>query len=208
VGPDTKEAMLLAAELPMVESERTTPAGAAAKMRAKDTPSFESIYSKQFDFVWRSVLRLGVAEAHAEDVAQEVFVVVHRRLESFESRSSVKTWIFGIVRGVVRNHRRSDQRRQAREAIAEELRVVEADGPDEALARRQAKQVLYAILDELDESRREVFVLAELEQMPVVEIAEALEENLNTVYSRLRLARQQFAKAAERQRARDGWRTQ
>ncbi len=170
--------------------------------------SFETIYSDHFDFVWRSTLRLGVPESQAEDVAQEVFVIVHERLETFEGRSKLKTWIFGIVRGVVSNHRRAQARlREKHIRVRREPKDPSPRTPDDDLAEQQARKVLYAILDELDEARREVFVLAELEQMPVVEIAEALDENLNTVYSRLRQARQRFQKAAARHRARDSRRT-
>lgn len=197
---------MLAADMPMVERDPTTPTALVRKV-PDVVIEFESIYTKYFDFVWRSVLRLGVEEALAEDVVQEVFVIVHRRLDSFESRSSLKTWVFGVTRGVVRNHRRSRKRQRDGHKEIEQQPPGDAPArPDDTLAKRQAQRVLYAILDELDDARREVFILAELEQMPVVEIAEALDTNLNTIYSRLRQARLRFHKAAERHRARDDWR--
>src|SRR5262245_51753387 len=71
------------------------------------------VYETQFDFVWRSARRLGVASLHVDDVVQEVFLVVFRRLAEFEGRSSLKTWLFGITRRVVRDHRRSARRKPA-----------------------------------------------------------------------------------------------
>ncbi|MGE3634951.1 MAG: RNA polymerase sigma factor, partial [Sandaracinaceae bacterium] len=71
----------------------------------------EEIYDACFDFVWRSARRMGVAEAHADDVVQEVFLVAHRRLADFEGRSSVRTWLFGILLRVVSDHRRTLRRK-------------------------------------------------------------------------------------------------
>jgi RNA polymerase sigma-70 factor (ECF subfamily) len=78
--------------------------------------------------------------------------------------------------------------------------------PDETTARAEAARLVQRWLDELDDDKREVFVLAELEQMTAKEIAEAIGSNASTVYSRLRAARLDFEKAAERCRLRDGWR--
>jgi RNA polymerase sigma-70 factor (ECF subfamily) len=88
------------------------------------------------------------------------------------------------------------------DAVGDEARL----GPHERAAEREAVRQLHAILDELDDEKRAVFVLAELEQMTVPEIAEAVEANLNTVYSRLRAARREFEQAVARHRARDEWR--
>ncbi|MCA9625893.1 MAG: sigma-70 family RNA polymerase sigma factor [Myxococcales bacterium] len=193
--------MMLALELTM-----QSPAPPPALAHAEEL-EFEAVYAKYFNFVWRSLLRLGVRDAAAEDLAQEVFFIVHQRLHLYEGRSTLKTWIFGVVLGVVRNHRRAMARRKTKHALATPAQTLgTVEDPDDALRAREAREILYALLDELDESRREVFVMAELEQIPVVEIAEALAENVNTVYSRLRQARIAFQKAAARHRARDDWR--
>jgi RNA polymerase sigma-70 factor (ECF subfamily) len=160
------------------------------------------IYEEHFDFVWRSARRLGVPPGAVDDVVQEVFIVVHRQLASFEGRSSMKTWLFGILRNVVLRQRRSWARR--REEALEESAVAAAGTPaDEHLAEREARRVLHALLAGLDDDKRAVFVLAELEQMSAPEIAEATGLKLNTVYSRLRLARAEMEKALERHRARE-----
>ena len=170
---------------------------------------FEEIYDSYADFVWRSIRRLGVDEQAAEDLLQEVFVVVHRRLSDFEARSSMKTWLFGIVLGVVRNHRRSQRRRRVEPepALLEIAPVSERDHPDERSARAEAVRVLYSLLDALNDEQREAFVMAELEGMQGTEIADATGVNLNTVYARLRAARREFDQAVARMRAREGWRS-
>lgn len=159
------------------------------------------VYETYFDFVWRSARRLGVASLHVDDVVQEVFLVVHRRLAEFEGRSSLKTWLFGITRRIVRDHRRSARRKPAEPLGAMEPQDL---GPaaDVRLTREEEARLLHALLDELDEDKREVFVLAELEQMSGPEIADALDVNLNTVYARLRAARASFEQAAARYQAR------
>ena len=78
-------------------------------------PSFDEVYAAHFGFVWRVLRTFGVPAASLEDAAQDVFVVVHRRLPEFEGRAAITTWLFAIVLGVARNHRRS-QRRRAPEA--------------------------------------------------------------------------------------------
>lgn len=168
--------------------------------------SFEDVYHAHFPFVWRSARRLGARDASLDDVVQEVFVVVHRRLADFEGRSSLKTWLFGITLRVVRDHRRSPHRRTAGCEVDPDTLRAGGNGPAEQAEQAQAVRLLHALLDELDDERREVFVMAELEQMPMPEIAEALGLNVNTAHSRLRAARQDFEQALARHRARDMWR--
>ncbi|HMJ54275.1 MAG TPA: sigma-70 family RNA polymerase sigma factor [Polyangiaceae bacterium] len=168
------------------------------------------IYRDHFPFVWRMVRRLGVSDAQVEDAVQDVFVVVHRRLPDFEGRSSVRTWLAGIVRRVVRDHRRTNARKPALGRAQAELPVEEMSigqaSPEENVMTTEAVRMLHELLDRLDDDKREVFILAELEQWSMAEIAEALGVKVNTASSRLRLAREAFEEAAERLRARDAWR--
>jgi RNA polymerase sigma-70 factor (ECF subfamily) len=174
-----------------------------------EVPTFARVYEDYFDFVWCSARRLGVPDATLDDAVQEVFVIVHRRLSEFEGRSSIKTWLFGIVRNVSREARRSIRRKSPHDArpgaLADpDLLTAAADQQPDRLAERSAEnRVLHELLDRLDDDKREVFVLAELEQFTIPEIAEAVGCNVNTAYSRLRLARQAFAEAAARYRARE-----
>ncbi len=168
-------------------------------------PTFEAAYREHFPFVWRSARRLGVLDAALDDVVQEVFVIVHRRLAQFEGRSSFRTWLFGITLRVARDHRRSTARKSPEGSVdPDTLRATEG-GPGESVERAEAVRTLHAILDEMDDDRREVFVMAELEQIPMPEIALALGLNVNTAHARLRTARQAFEDALARRRAKDEW---
>jgi RNA polymerase sigma-70 factor, ECF subfamily len=170
-------------------------------------PRFEDVYDKHADMVWRSLRRLGLDEASADDALQEVFMVVHRRLDEFEGRSSLQTWLFGILLFVARNQKRSRRRKptdtgaEAADALAQ-VRADERAMPDAEADRARAVKILYALLDELSDEQREVFVMAELEQMKGTEIAAATGVNLNTVYARLNAARHQFEQGVARMRAR------
>lgn len=171
---------------------------------------FDELYARYFDFVWRNVRRLGVPEAEVDDAAQEVFLVVHRRLGDFVPRASIKAWIFGILARVARDHRRVLARKSP-SARAADPPVDPDETPgrshiDELFAQSEAVELLHQLLDGLDDDKRAVFVLAELEQMSAPEIADALGAKLNTVYGRLRAARREFDEAAARLRARDAWR--
>lgn len=168
-------------------------------------PSFAEVYEQCFDFVWRSARRLGVPDAQIDDVVQDVFVTVHRRLSDFEGRSQVKTWVFGILRHTISDLRRG-QRRKPSSSLEHEPVDHTGHGPDDEAARSEARQLLHAALSSIPDEQREVFVLAELEQLSSPEIAKALDLNLNTVYSRLRSARFAFEAALKRLRSQDEWR--
>jgi RNA polymerase sigma-70 factor (ECF subfamily) len=164
------------------------------------------VYEAHFDFVFRTVRGLGVAPNAAEDVTQEVFLVVHRTLDAFEGRSSIKTWLFGIARNVAYHHRRALGRRivsvPGNDAVLEAAHDEAARPPDDLTERALAARALDALLNELDDSKREVFVLVELEEMTMPEVALTLGINMNTAYTRLRAARRQFEEALARHRAR------
>jgi RNA polymerase sigma-70 factor (ECF subfamily) len=178
--------------------------GAPNGSEARSLPSFAEVYELHFDFVWRSARRLGVPEHNLDDVVQDVFVTVYRRLGEFEGRSQLKTWIFGVLRHTVRDLRRS-ARRKPTEALAEEPSDARTS-PHERAVHEESARLLSRLLETLDEDQREVFVLSELEQMSAPEIASALDVNVNTVYSRLRTARQEFEAALKRAQSRDQWR--
>lgn len=164
----------------------------------------EEVYDAHFDFVWRSARRMGVAEASVDDVVQEVFLIAHRRLADFEGRSSVKTWLFGILHRVVSDHRRTIRRKGGLEPLPEGLAADRSEScPAEQTEKRRRLKLLHDLLGELDDDKRAVFVLAELEQLTAPEIAEAIGVKMNTVYSRLRAARKMFEAALSRHRARE-----
>src|SRR5437870_1762895 len=162
--------------------------------RLEPRPTFAELYESYFSFVWRAARRLGTPEASLDDMVQEIFMVAYRRQDDFEGRSSVKTWLYGIVFNVVRAHRRELRAKHPHALFAERpanaaLVADRADRPDEWAAKREAARFLDRFLDSLDDDRRDVFVLAELEELSAPEIAGVLDVPLNTVDSRLRLAR-------------------
>lgn len=172
--------------------------------------SFEEVYDLHFDFVWRNLRRLGVSEAGIDDAVQEVFLVIHRRLSELRESDGVRKWIFAIVFRVACETRRA-LRRKLPDSQAESIEVDsiadERGGcPHECAEQRETAQRLHRLLCALDDDKRAVFVLAELEEMTAPEIASALSLNLNTVYARLRAARREFEQAVLREQARDAWR--
>jgi RNA polymerase sigma-70 factor (ECF subfamily) len=193
--------------LPLSDSEQSLPTHRGGNP-ARDARSadFADIYQTYFDFVWRSLRRLGVIEHELDDVAQEVFLVVHKRLDDFEGRSSVRTWLFGIVLRVASQHRRT-ARRRPEHSLPADLPERRSSDPHEATVQAQTRQLVYELLDELDYDKRVVLVLAELEQMTAPEIAESLSLSVNTVYSRLRAARREFEAALHARRTRDARRS-
>ena len=159
---------------------------------------FDQLYDDHVDFVWRSLRCLGVREQSLDDAVQDVFVVVHRRLADFEARSAVRTWLFGIVLRVAGDHRRRERRKGGLSPIDFEIED-RAPGPLEEAVRAEALRTLARVLGALDEDKRAVLVLAEIEQQSAPEIAAALGIKLNTVYSRLRAARRAFEAAFQEQ---------
>jgi len=163
---------------------------------------FAELFETYFDFVWANVRRLGVARDQVDDAVQDVFLAVHRRLPEFEGRASVKTWLFHFILRVASGYRRA-ARPVHRPALPEPTSTT----PELAVESRQATELMYQLLDELSDERRAVFVLVELEEQSIPEVARLLELNVNTAYSRLREARRDFEQAVTRARAREDWRT-
>ena len=163
---------------------------------------FEDVYAQHASFVWRVLRGMGVGDAIIEDAVQDVFIVVHRRLGAFDGRHSVKTWLFEIAYRIACEYRRKLKRVAGHEPLDEHLH----DGgpsPAEAAERGEALRLLEGLLDQLDDEKRAVLVLAEIEEMTAPEIAAVTQIPLNTVYTRLRRARIQLNEAlSERQRGR------
>ena len=182
-------------QLPSMGSENEC---SAALVLAKSSRNFAKIYDEHFEFVWRTLRRLGVADANVEDAAQDVFVTLYRRLEDYDGRASLKSWLFGIVNLVARDYRRRFLRKESKcvppPADSQDDVAVESRSASPAAAAENAEKVaqLGRILDELDDNKRAMIVLHCLEQMTMPEIAQALGINLSTAYSRLRAARQAF----------------
>jgi RNA polymerase sigma-70 factor (ECF subfamily) len=153
------------------------------------------IYREHFEFVSCVLHRFGVASADLDDAAQDVFVIAHGKLADFEGRAAVRTWLYSIAMRVASNRRRKHARR---DALLSRLPRVVPEDLEELAARGQARAILESLLARLDEHKRVVFVLAELEELTVPNIAEIVGENPRTIYSRLRAARARVATELDR----------
>ena len=161
--------------------------------------AFEAIYAAHFRGVWRTLRRLGVSDAQLDDAAQDVFVVVHRRLPAFDGRS-LRGWLYAIAVRVASDYRRGSAHHRA--LPMSDALVDCAPDPSDVSEMNASVRLLHTLLAKLSDEHRAVFVLSELEQLTVPEIAEALRVNVNTAYSRQRAARSRFEAALQRHRGR------
>lgn len=177
----------------------------AASAQAALPDALAEIYDAHFDFVWRNARRLGVPEASADDVAQDVFMVVQRRIADYDGRASMQAWIFGILVRVVRDHRRSFRRKGARNVPLElepapDPAASPAPTPIDLAERAQRIRLVDKLLGEIGEDKRTLLILSEFEQWTLREIAELFGSNTNTIYSRLQAAKRAFEEAYRRER--------
>jgi RNA polymerase sigma-70 factor (ECF subfamily) len=177
---------------------------AAAPTAAGTAASFAQIYREQTDFVWRNARRLGIPASSADDVVQDVFIVVQRRLGDFDGRVAIRSWIFGILVHVVRLYNRGHQRKEGRCVSLDQGSSQHAVGaapglnPSEEAERAERMRLLETLLSQLSEDQRLLLVLSELEEWTLREIAAHLGSNINTVFSRLRAAKLAFNKLHRR----------
>lgn len=168
-------------------------------------PKFSAVFRAHHDLVWRTLWRNGVERDAVDDATQDVFMVVHQKLEDFDERGSLRGWIIGIARNVARRYRERGMRVQRRPR----LEVVAPVDPHVVLEQKEAFEHVDAFVEQLDAAQRDVFVLCDIEGIPATEVADTLGVKLNTVYSRLRLARRRFNQHVARYQARaarrDAW---
>jgi RNA polymerase sigma-70 factor (ECF subfamily) len=147
------------------------------------------VFEEQASFVWRTLRRLGVAPADLEDAAQEVFVVVHKRLEEYEERASMRGWLYAICLRVSSRQRRTSMRR--REQIMSEVPEISVDPDQEqGVEQRQSLQLGQRLLEALPEKQRMVFMLYEVDHLSMAEVAEVVGCPIQTAYARLHKARE------------------
>jgi RNA polymerase sigma-70 factor (ECF subfamily) len=189
-------------QLGRAADEDDVPRPCAADSTA-EPPKIQDLYRAHFAFVWRSLRRLGVAPPALDDAVQDVFLVVHRRLSDFQRGAAPKPWLFGIALRVAQQHRRSQWRQHHSLGFAEQVHGTGQPDPYQAATLAESASTVQRFLAALDQDKRNVFILADLEQMSGQEIADALNVNLNTVYARLRAARKQLISTVQRERARE-----
>jgi RNA polymerase sigma-70 factor (ECF subfamily) len=184
--------------------------GSRSQSRAGENAAeirIRALMTAHFDFVWRSLRRLGLSAADADDGAQEVFVVASRKLSVIVPQSE-KRFLFATALRIASTRRRSLKRRREdpRSWLSEEEPVSERErsepGPERLAELAHARRDLHEILSAMKLEQRAVFVLYELEEMTVPEIASMLDVPVGTVSSRLRVAREEFDLSLRRLRAR------
>jgi RNA polymerase sigma-70 factor (ECF subfamily) len=149
------------------------------------------MFDTNFSFVWRSLRRLGVPTAATDDAAQEVFLVASKRLSDIQIGHE-RSFLFATALRVASNARRSFARRDARHDDMLDHVVDPAPNPEQLADRARARAILDRVLAALDLELRAVFVLHELEEMSMADIAQTLDLPAGTVASRLRRAREEF----------------
>jgi RNA polymerase sigma-70 factor (ECF subfamily) len=163
-------------------------------------PTVTQVHERHGEFVWRTLHRMGVREPHVDDVYQEVFLVVHRRLHAFNGQCAITTWLYEICFRVAAGYRRKAHFR--REELVPDWSQMETlsslPSPEQALTTARRAKQLERILDDMPLEYRVVFVMFEIEGMTSEQIAESLGAPLGTVYSRLYRARKRFARALTR----------
>jgi RNA polymerase sigma-70 factor (ECF subfamily) len=188
-------------------------AGFGQPSMGDDALDLRAAFREHHDFVWRSLAHLGVMDEWIDDAVQDVFVIAHRRRDAFDGRAPVRHWLYGIARNIALKYRE----RRARAATRESAHVEPPSWPrcgqavatsgEAELSRVEAASFVERFLATLDPDQRAVFVLADIEGHSAAEIAALVGSNVNTVYSRLRLARRRFeqAVATRRQEERESW---
>jgi RNA polymerase sigma-70 factor (ECF subfamily) len=154
---------------------------------------FAAACESHIDRVWRQLRAMGVAEQHADDATQEVFLIAYRKLTDFQGHARLGTWLYSIAYRVGCNYRRK-ARRESQVELIEGQHAGRDPSPEQALENKRAAHVVQCFCDGLSEKLRDVFVLCLLEGQPAPEVAELLRVSENTVYSRIRLVRAAFRK--------------
>jgi RNA polymerase sigma-70 factor (ECF subfamily) len=181
--------------LPQSPVEERTP--------GRSLPAFREIYEAHAGYVWNTLRRLGVREGDLEDVVHEVFLAVYKRLGDYDPAKPLRPWLFGFSFRTASDYR--SRARHRREVAEAEMEVAdEAPAADEQVEAQRRRALVNAALEAIELGRRAVFIMHEIDGAPIPEVASALGIPLNTAYSRLRLAREEFGAAVRRLQAKKG----
>ena len=159
-------------------------------------PDLSEVFRAECDYVWNTFRRLGVRDADVKDLTQELFISLQRLLPTYDPSRPIRPWLFTMAYRMALRH----NERRRREHLTDEI----VDTPDSSedlekkVAASESRDLVLRALDFVELERRAVFVLADIDETPVPEIADQLGIPLNTAYSRLRLARQDFRSAVKR----------
>ena len=165
---------------------------------------FDAIFGAHFHYVCRTLRRLGVAEADVEDKAHDLFIAVFHKLDVHDPPARETSWLFAFALRIAADYRTSA--RQRREIVSDDpaANLVEIDNPASQYDARQSREIVLSALQAIDNvDQRAVFILSELDEVPLKEVAETLGISHNTAHSRLRLARAEFERAILRYKLKD-----
>lgn len=155
-----------------------------------ERPKFREVYDRHFDYVWNSLRRLAVPERDLEDVCHEVFVVAYKNYEDYDPERPMQPWLFGIAFRVASDYR--NKASNERELLTEPEAPSRPSEADRKLDKKEARNLVMEALEGMDVEKRAVFILNKLDGHAMPEIAETMSVPLNTAYSRLRLAKEEF----------------
>ena len=164
-------------------------------------PRFQELFEAHGSYVWTALRRLGARPSELEDLTHDVFLQVFRHLDEYDPERPLKPWLFAFAFRVASQDRRRLRRRP--EVVTDQVEALDlSPSPVEQLLAEERRNLARAALDELELNRRAVFILHDLDGISVPEIALSLGLPLATAYSRLRLAREDFARITHRLRSR------
>lgn len=166
-------------------------------MTPAELPSLRQLFDEHARYIWRALRHLGVAESDIEDVCQEVFIIAHRKLPEFAGRSAIRTWLYGICLRLASDYRRKAYVRRERPVSEVPLDAQRPERNSGGLANEESRATLRALLEQLDDEKREVVVLFELEGFTMKEVAEIVGCPLQTAYSRLYAGRERLSELAQ-----------
>jgi RNA polymerase sigma-70 factor, ECF subfamily len=166
--------------------------------------SLRELFTAHAPYVWNTLRRLGVPALELEDLTHDVFVQVQRHLGEYDPTRPLRPWLFGFAFRVASQERRRAYRRHETRSGQEKEAVDPTAPADDQLVSEEDRRLVLLALEAIDLDRRAVFVLSQIDEVPMTEVARALAIPANTAYSRLRTARVEFAAAVKRLRARRG----
>ncbi len=166
-----------------------------------DVSSFQRVFETELGYVATSLRRLGVAPRDVEDVAHDLFVEVWKRWATYDAARPIRPWLFAFAFRFSSDYRRLSRHKV--ELFVEKDGATQEKAADELLVEHEQQRLLFSALESISEDRRGVFILFELDGVPMHEIADSLGIPANTAYSRLRLAREEFTAAAKRIKSRE-----
>ena len=169
--------------------------------RPQHGDAFRALFREQVSHVWRSLRALGVREADVADASQQVFMVLDRNLARWDRGAPLRAYMYGICLRVASDYRRRAHQRHESLCASPPEMPSGASTPEDDLARRRDLETLDAALNELPAAQREVFVLYEIEELDMSDVAQAVGCPLFTAYSRLRAARKAVAARMNARRA-------